>query len=289
MTEPGAFEPLIKRLPDDVGHLASVVQGLLVHSEWLAAYGLDARSYTAISRATLPVSERLAALLNADTRAPGEALAPAQRAIGTCRDFALMLCSFLRTQGRPARVRCGFASYLSPNVMPGEGPTPTSFLPSSAAHPTGGSERWEDHWICEYWDNPNKHWLRADAQLDEVTRSACKVTFNTSDLPSGTFLTAGEAWRRCGAGQGSPDHFGNGTTNGLWFMAVDVIRDWHVVNNRETSPWDRWREASLEQRIVPRAQMPTLDDLARDPEQPISDLAPPWLICAAAYSRSGAG
>lgn len=265
MTEPGAFEPLIRRLPEDVGHLSRVVQGLLVHSEWLAAYGLDPHAYRAISRATLPVTERLAALLD-DGRALDEAAAPASRAVGTCRDFALLLCCFLRTHGTPARVRCGFASYFG--------------------------DAWEDHWVCQYWNGPNARWLLADAQLDEVTRAACNITFDPLDLPPGAFLTAGEAWRRCRAGQDNPDRFGNGATKGLWFMAIDVVRDWHVVNHRETSAWDRWREASPEQRLVPAAEMPMLDRLARDPEQPLSDLMPPWLTGAAeaaAYSSSGAG
>ncbi|HTI80773.1 MAG TPA: transglutaminase domain-containing protein, partial [Acetobacteraceae bacterium] len=166
MTEPGAFEPLIKRLPADVAYLSRIVQGLLVHSEWLAAYALDPRAWSSISRATLPISQRLAALLD-DGRALDEARAPAARAVGTCRDFALMLCSFLRTLGRPARVRCGFASYF------GDG--------------------WADHWACQYQDSRSGTWLFADAQLDEVTRKACDITFNPSDLPPGKFLTAGEA------------------------------------------------------------------------------------------------
>ena len=265
MTEPGAFESLIKRLPPDVGYLSRVVQGLLVHSEWLAAYGLDPRAYHSISRATLPVSERLAALLNKG-RALDEAHVPAARAVGTCRDFALILCCFLRTLGRPARLRCGFASYFG--------------------------DKWEDHWICQYWDSRTNQWLLADAQLDEVTRAACEVTFNPLDLQPEEFLTAGEAWRRCRAGTDSPDRFGNGTTKGLWFMAVDVVRDWYVVNNHETSAWDRWREATPGQRLVPVAELPALDAFARDPEQPISDLVPPWLTGATeatAYSSLGTG
>jgi hypothetical protein len=251
MTELGAFEPLIKRLAsDDVGGLSRVVQGLLVHSEWLAAYGLDPSAFRSVSRATLPVSERLARLLDADGRSLDEARTPAARAVGTCRDIALMLCSFLRALGTPARVRCGFASYF------GDG--------------------WEDHWVCEYWDGERKTWVLVDAQLDEVTRAACNVRFNPSELPSGVFLTAGEAWLRCRAGADNPDRFGNGDTKGLWFMMVDVVRDWYVVNDRETSVWDRWREASPEQRNVPADELPALDRLARDPELAICDLMPSW-------------
>jgi hypothetical protein len=44
-----------------------------------------------------------------------------RKAVGQRRDFALMMCAFLRAKGTAARVRCGFASYF------GEG--------------------WEDHWV----------------------------------------------------------------------------------------------------------------------------------------------
>ena len=37
--------------------------------------------------------------------------------------------------------------------------------------------------------------------------------------------------------------FGHGQTKGLWFMKVDLIRDFYALNNRETSAWDRWRDA----------------------------------------------
>jgi hypothetical protein len=225
-----------------------------MHSEWLAAYELDPSTYRSASRATLPISERLAVVLD-DGHALDKARAPAQRAIGTCRDFALMLCSFLRTLGTPARVRCGFASYF-----------------------VGG---WEDHWICEYWDSNDENWHLADAQLDEVIRTACKVSFNPLDLPPGVFLTAGEAWLRCRSDRDNPGRFGNGGTNGPWFMMVDVVRDWSAVNDRVTSAWDRWREASPEQRVVPADELPRVDDLAHNPEQAISDRMPPWLARAA--------
>ena len=39
-----------------------------------------------------------------------------QQFIGTCRDYAALFCSLLRHQGRPARVRCGFAFYFEPGT-----------------------------------------------------------------------------------------------------------------------------------------------------------------------------
>ena len=57
MTEPGALASEFEKLPSDVASLNRIAQGLLVHSEWLSAYGLDAHTVRPVSRATLPVSD----------------------------------------------------------------------------------------------------------------------------------------------------------------------------------------------------------------------------------------
>ena len=59
MTEPGALASEFEKLPSDVASLNRIAQGVLVHSEWLSAYGLEADTVRLVSRATLPVSERL--------------------------------------------------------------------------------------------------------------------------------------------------------------------------------------------------------------------------------------
>ena len=217
MTEPAAVALSFKRSSPDVAYLNRVVQGLLIHGEWLERYGHDLSAFGPIGRSTLPVKQRLAVLLERDGRKLDEVRSPTQRAVGTCRDFALMLCAFLRATGTAARLRCGFASYFG--------------------------EAWEDHWVCEYWNSREGRWCLSDAQLDEVTKATCGITFDTSNLPRDVFLTAGEAWLCCQAGNDKPERFGQGDTKGLWFMKVNVIRDAFAVNNRETSSWDRWREA----------------------------------------------
>ena len=197
--------------------LNRVIQGLFVHCAWLGNYGTDPSAFGSVSRTTLPVGKRLAALVEQDGKGLDEPRAPTQRAVVTCRDFALTLCAVLRSKGTPARLRCGFASYFG--------------------------NAWEDHWLCEYWDGQQNRWCLSDAQLDPVMRSACGISFNTADVPRDVFMTAGEAWLQCRTGEGNPDEFGNEGTRGLWFMNVNVVRDCHAVNNREASAWDRWREA----------------------------------------------
>ncbi len=251
MTEPGALAPQFAKLPHDVPSLSEIVQGLLVHMEFLAAYGIDPGAIPFVSRTTLPVSEQLGALTKADALALRQPRAPAGRALGTCRDFALTLCSFLRTTGTPARLRCGFAAYLT--------------------------EAWEDHWVCEHWDKREEEWRLSDPQLDEITRAACKVTFDPWNVPRDTFLTGGEAWLRCRAHGQNPERFGHGDTKGLWFMKVNLIRDVYALNNQEASPWDRWREAPQNVRTIASDELTLLDDLALHPEETPSELIPSWL------------
>jgi hypothetical protein len=250
MTELAAFSSSVEKLPADVADLNRVVQGLLVHNAWLGNYADDMIAFGSISRTTLPVKQRLASVLHRDRRALDETRLPTLREVGTCRDFALMMCAFLRAMGIPSRLRCGFASYFR--------------------------EGWEDHWVCEYWNSREGRWCLSDAQLDDVIKAACGVTFDTSDVPRDVFLTAGEAWLRCRAGRDNPERFGQGDTTGLWFMKVNVVRDAFAVNDRETSSWDRWREAPPELRTVSFSEFSALDRLSQDPEDGI-DLAPPWL------------
>ena len=163
---------------------------------------------------------------------------PSRRAIATCRDYALMLCAFLREKSISARVRCGFAKYFA------EG-------------------RFEDHWVCEYWNPDSQCWSIADAQLDDQHCSRLEIGFNTVELPSGEFLTAAQAWHeyRCGKAEGA--QFGHGDAAGPWFLRVNLARDFLALCKRETSCWDTWRAAAPESYGVDAAILKQCDELAR--------------------------
>jgi hypothetical protein len=247
MTDPASHADLIAELPSDIGALNSIIQGLLVHSDWLTAYGLDDADYRDVSRNTLSVAERLDAILASDPQHLRTPRAPGRCAVGTCRDYALMLCSFLRSKGVPSRVRCGFADYFG--------------------------STWEDHWICEYWDG--QRWLLSDAQLDEVIAPKCRIEFDPINVPRRAFMTAGEAWLTFRAKRLDPDRFGHGSNTGAWFIKINVIRDHYVLNGQETSVWDGWRASS--NRVVHEREVVSLDDLAARPEQQLVEGLPDWL------------
>lgn len=217
LTEPGRFAGDLARLPPDLAGLCAFIQGVVIHSDWASAYGVTGN----LSRQTLPVAERMA-LVEA---AGGRDLPPDRRTPGTCRDFALMVCSTLRQRGVPARVRCGFATYF-------------------AANP------YEDHWVCEYWRRDKDCWALADAQLDAVQCDQLNITFDPTDLRAGTFLNAGEAWTSWRAGEVDAGSFGHGDAKGAWFLRVNLMRDLFALHKREISDWDAWRSIRAEHRVL---------------------------------------
>jgi hypothetical protein len=248
MSDTGAHDAAIAEMPTDIGALNAIVQGFIIHTEWLGAYGVDASGFASLSRDTLPAADRLALVLKADARPLVVRRSPAKRTVGTCRDYALVLCGLLRSKRISARLRCGFANYFH--------------------------DGWEDHWVCEYWDGKRRSWHLSDAQLDDVLKARLGITFDPSDVPGDSFLTAGQAWIACRAGEHNPDAFGHGPTKGLWFVKVNVVRDHYAVSNRETSGWDRWRDVPTSKRVVSDADCAVLDAIAARPEQPIVDMAP---------------
>jgi len=251
MSDPAGHAATIAKFPTDIDLLNSLIQGVLVHSDWLVEYGLDeSHPHAAGSRKTLAVADRFADILARDSCCLETQRPPERRAIGTCRDFALMLCCFLRSKGIPSRLRCGFAAYFG--------------------------RSWEDHWVCEYWDKQTQTWRLSDAQIDQVLKDRLQIKFDPRDVPRQSFITAGQAWLDCRSKNSDPNHFGHGSYTGLWFVRVNVIRDHYALNGRETSAWDGWRTA-LPGRVICDSEMTWLDGIATRPEQQLIEVYPDWL------------
>ncbi|HWA45595.1 MAG TPA: transglutaminase domain-containing protein [Hypericibacter adhaerens] len=251
MSDPAGHAAAIAALPSDIGSLNGIIQGLLVHSDWLAAYGLDESLLHTASRTTLPVADRLSDIFARDAQPLDVRRPPARRAMGTCRDFALLLCAVLRSKGMPARLRCGFAAYFG--------------------------DDWEDHWVCEYWDRRSGLWRLSDPQIDDLLKDRYRIGFDPADVPRRSFVTAGQAWMDCRQGKADPDRFGHGEVTGPWFMKVNLIRDHYVLNGRVTSAWDGWRAAPAARRVVEERETARLDELAAHPERALVEIAPDWL------------
>jgi hypothetical protein len=233
MTDPGAHAALFDGLPCDLPGLVEVVQGLLVHIFWAERYGLSLPEERQQEVQIRPVDRKLTRLLELDTRPLTAARPLENKLVGNCRDFSVTLCAMLRHRGVPARARCGFGTY---------------FLP----------DHYEDHWVVEYWDAARRRWVMVDAQLDAFQRQALGIDFDPLDMPPGRFVTGGQAWQMCRAGQADPDKFGIFQWHGLRFVRGDLVRDFLSLNKVEILPWDGgWGflayDGDLEEEIMDRA------------------------------------
>jgi hypothetical protein len=217
MTKGGRHKRALGDLPDDIGALASIVQGLAVHQYMADAYGFkvpDKRTAESHIRAADRIMDRI---LELDER-PLSVLRPVdKRVVGVCHHFALLMAAMLRAKGVPVRYRCGFGAYFN-------------------------APYFEDHVVCEYWEAAEARWVLVDSQLDDVWQQALKFRFDPLDVPRDQFIVAADAWAMCRSGKADPAKFGIfvGDLRGLWFIAAALIRDVAAFSRMEMLPWDVW-------------------------------------------------
>ena len=213
ITAPGDNVRLLDTLPKDIPGLCKVVQGVMLHIFWATAYGVRLSEDRKNEVNLRKVERILSRIIELDERPLTIAREPELRVVGNCRDYAVFLCALLRHVGIPARARCGFATYF-----------------------TAG--RYEDHWICEYWNDGFGRWVKVDAQLDSIQLTRLGIEFDPHDLPEGKFLSGAETWLSCRQGEIDSDLCGIFDMKGLWFVQGDLIRDFMSLNKLEVLPWD---------------------------------------------------
>jgi hypothetical protein len=204
-------------LPSDVGKLAAIIQGLAVHQYMADAYGFEVpekRKAESHIRATEKILDCIVAL---DDQLLSAARPVEKRVVGVCHHFALLLTAMLRAKGIPARYRCGFGAFFNPPYF-------------------------EDHVLCEYWNEAQARWILVDPQLDAVWRRQLNFRFDPLDVPRDQFIVTTDAWRQCRGGEADPAKFGIfvGDLRGLWFIAASLIRDVAAFSKMEMLPWDCW-------------------------------------------------
>ena len=208
----------LRALPKDLAKQCEVVQGVLVHRDmapWL--YDLKLTEEQRDDGHVRPLAQMLNRIHALDDRPLTIARDPAHRMPTVCRHFSLLLSAILREHGIPARARCGFGAYFN-------------------------AGKFEDHWVCEYWNARQARWILVDAQMDPIQRKAFKLAFDPLDVPRDAFIIAGDAWQRCRAGRADAANFGLTHVGmaGLWFIAGNVVRDFASLNRMEALPWDVW-------------------------------------------------
>ncbi|MFD7000245.1 transglutaminase-like domain-containing protein [Streptomyces mirabilis] len=227
-------------LPRDPGQLARVVRDLIIHRGEGPRFAYAIPEERVHEDAESRYAARLLRILAERGDAPlTERRAPAERFVGTCRDFALLHCSLLRATGTAARLRCGFARYFD--------------------------AYYADHWVTEY-RLPDGSWRLADPQVHHEY----DIDFDPMDVPRDQFLVAGDAWRACREGGADPRRFGvfdlNGieglSYHGLWFVRADVLRDLAALNGVELLPWDAWGPEILDDAALDADELALIDSVA---------------------------
>lgn len=239
ISTPGKFEFLYKDLPIEIKEIANVVHSVIIHRDATDFYGYTIPENRKTETETRYVEKILAHILELDNASLTTKRTPEKRFAGTCRDFALLFCSILRFHKIPARLRCGFAGYF--NTM------------------------WDDHWICEYFDEKEKRWIIVDPEIDDVETKAYNLTINPLDIPKEKFLTGGQAWLKCRSKELKPDLFGVSTINiqGMWFVRANVVRDLACLNKMEMLPWDYWGIADKDFDTLTEKELNFLDEVAK--------------------------
>jgi hypothetical protein len=224
-SDPGELAHHYAGLPRDPARLARVARDLLIHRGEGDLFGHTHPEDRLHDDAETRYIDDIVRIVVARDDAPlTERRAPGDRFVGTCRDFALLHCSFLRHHGVPARIRSGFADYFR----------------SDGFH--------FDHVVTEYRDDRRGTWLLADPQLaDPALHHAWDVDFDPMDVPRDRFLVAGEAWQAIREGGADQRTFGlhppeEGPFWGERFVAGNIRLDLAALNKVETLLWDVWGE-----------------------------------------------
>ena len=247
MSDPGRHAALFDGLPRETGALAKTVQGLLIHQHIAPAYGLTLNRDQQAQSHVRAVENILDDILTRDGR-PLSVVRPInERQVGVCRHFTLLHVAMLRTQGIPARARCGFGAYFE-------------------------NGKYLDHWVTEYWNEGKKSWVLFDAQIDDRQRELFRIWFDTSDVPRNQFIVAGDAWTLCRDGRADPSAFGILDMHGLWFIAGNLVRDVAALNNREMLPWDIWGAMRRQDSELDLAFFDELAIVSREPDAHVDEL-----------------
>jgi len=248
---------LLDGLPTHVPALSRIVRGLVIHPVTAHLYGVRVPDERLCEQDTRGIAAILARIRELDASPLTVPRPPERRFVGCCRDFSTLLCAMLRHHGVPAGTRTGCARYFVSGFN-------------------------VEHWVCAYWQPgvSGGRWMMVDAELDEAHCAVYGIAFDPHDVPRDELVLAGEAWRRCRAGEASPDSFGvtadsppNSPVRGWPYLQSQVVRDFACLNNVELLCWDLWGLANARELTSDVTELALLDRVATLTLEPDSRFA----------------
>lgn len=237
LTELGEYAPLLKPLPRWVPERMAKLQGLMLHIFWAENYDFTPSEERQEELNLRTVQQKIKRILELDNQPLNIVRSVDKRLLGNCRDYSTMLVAFLRQLSLPARARCGFATYLVP-------------------------DHYEDHWVVEYWDQDSQRWVTVDGQIDAYQRQILGIKWEPFNVPAGQFISGGQAWLTCRAGEANPDDFGIFDFKGLDFVRGNLLRDVLALNKVESLPWDFWGYLNQPLEQASEADLALFDQMA---------------------------
>lgn len=169
MTTPDKYTYLYDTLPGTIPELGQVVLGFLLHVFHCKKYGVNISEQRKKEVHLREVEDILQCAIELNDRSLIPARDPGNRVITHCRDYAVLLCSFLRRKTIPAKVPVGYTTYFD-------------------------SELHQANWICEYRCKNKKKWIQVDTQLDLIHVEYYRFDLDPLNVPVGKFLYAGEEY-----------------------------------------------------------------------------------------------
>ncbi len=238
-SDPLAYHSLYAGLPDNLVSLCTLIKKQFIHPSQIKQYGdrlpvgakgEDGR-FTSVRRMLPELLKRNPAGLIMERQ-------PHERLLVSCRNHALLLASILQYRRIPARVRVGFAGYVSDK--PG---------------------KWVDHWICEVWDEAEGCWLFVDPDIQRV------------DIPRSEFELAGNAWLKIRREGQNDKIYGGSNLWGIVYVRQNLCHDFNACLGRVTTYWTGSPILHIKFANLSREQRRLLDQMALYLQNPDEHLA----------------
>lgn len=198
------FKDYFISLPDDFNVLMELIRDNIIHRVTLRNSYEDKNEislkypwykYRCDDDILLTAPAMMAELFRQDKRGLIMGRKIEDKIVVTCRYVSVLTASILKAKGYAVRIRSGFAPWIRKNEAC-------------------------DHWICEYYNMEEKHWISYD--VDEQLH----------DHKSKKLIFAAQAWLDVRAGKRDLNYFVHGSNiRGLAMLARSVFYDFHALMN----------------------------------------------------------